>query len=132
MISSEVYNLRERRSYCQRPSFSPPLRFGNIRRSRTSSASEGLPLVGYTWWPLFSLLDWAYREGEKPAEDYLWHMGMYDLEPDGKGGFLRVETPVVRAFWTATKRTSEPLSKEREQKEDGRYIIFYTFEEEED
>jgi len=26
--------------------------------------SEGLPLVGYTWWPLFSLLDWAYREGE--------------------------------------------------------------------
>ena len=59
-------------------------------------------------------------------------MGMYDLEPDGKGCFLRVETPVVRAFWTATERTSELLSKEREQKEDGRYIIFYTFEEEED
>jgi hypothetical protein len=57
---------------------------------------------------------------------------MYDLEPDGKGGFLRVETPVVRALWTATERTSELLSKEREQKEDGRYIIFYTFEEEED
>jgi hypothetical protein len=59
-------------------------------------------------------------------------MGLYDLEPDGKGGFLRVETPVVRVLWTATERTSEPLSKEREQKEDGRYIIFYTFEEEED
>jgi beta-glucosidase len=28
--------------------------------------SEGLPLVGYTWWPLFSLLDWAYREGRSP------------------------------------------------------------------
>jgi beta-glucosidase len=48
---------------------------------------EGLPLVGYTWWPLFSLVDWAYREGEEPAENYLWHMGMYDLEPDGEGGF---------------------------------------------
>ena len=59
-------------------------------------------------------------------------MGKYDREPDGKGSFLRVETPVVRAFWTATERTSEPLSKEREQKEDGRYIIFYTFEEDED
>jgi beta-glucosidase len=47
--------------------------------------SEGLPLVCYTWWPLFSLLDWVYREGEKPPEDYLWHMGMYDLEPDGTG-----------------------------------------------
>ena len=69
--------------------------------------SGGLPLVGYTWWPLFSLLDWAYREGDRPAHDYLWHMGMYDLEPDGNGGFLRVETPVVRAFRTATERTSE-------------------------
>jgi beta-glucosidase len=66
--------------------------------------SEGLPLVGYTWWPLFSLLDWTYREGEKPAKDYLWQMGMYDLEPDGRGGFLRNETPVVRAFRTAAER----------------------------
>jgi len=69
--------------------------------------AEGLPLVRYTWWPLFSLLDWAYREGEKPAEDYLRHMGMYDLEPDGRGGFLRIETPVVKAFRAATERTSE-------------------------
>jgi beta-glucosidase len=69
--------------------------------------SEGLPLVGYTWWPLFSLLDWAYREGEKPAENYLWHMGIYDLKPDGRGGFLRIETPVVKAFRAATERTSE-------------------------
>ena len=69
--------------------------------------SEGLPLVGYTWWPLFSLLDWGYREGEKPPEDYLWHMGMYDLEPDGRGNFLRTETPVVGAFRAATERISE-------------------------
>ena len=69
--------------------------------------SEGLPLVGYTWWPLFSLIDWAYREGEGPPEDYLWHMGMYDLEPDPGGGFIRIETPLARAFRAATERTSE-------------------------
>jgi beta-glucosidase len=69
--------------------------------------SEGLPLVGYTWWPLFSLLDWAYREGDKPAREYLWHKGVYDLEPDGNGGFLRIETPVVGASRTATEGTSE-------------------------
>lgn len=69
--------------------------------------SEGLPLVGYTWWPLFSLIDWAYREGEKPPEAYLWHMGMYDLEPDGRGGFIRTETPVAGAFRDVTRRTSE-------------------------
>ena len=68
---------------------------------------EDLDLVGYTWWPLFSLLDWAHREGEKPPEDYLWHMGMYDLVPDGEGNFLRTETPVVGAFRAATERMSE-------------------------
>jgi hypothetical protein len=73
----------------------------------TRLRSEGLPLVGYTWWPLFSLLDWAYREGEEPAEEYLWRMGMYDLEPDGKGNFRRIATPVVWAFRAATERTSK-------------------------
>jgi beta-glucosidase len=69
--------------------------------------SGGLPVVGYTWWPLFSLLDWAYREGERPPEDYLRHMGMYDLELDGSGNFLRIETPMVGAFRAATERISE-------------------------
>jgi beta-glucosidase/6-phospho-beta-glucosidase/beta-galactosidase len=63
---------------------------------------EGLPVVGYTWWPLFSLVDWAYREGEKPVKEYLWHMGMFDLEPDEGDSFVRRETPVVEAFRAAT------------------------------
>jgi hypothetical protein len=33
--------------------------------------------------------------------------GMNDLEPDGGGGFLRIETPVVSAFRTAAGRTSK-------------------------
>jgi beta-glucosidase len=65
--------------------------------------SEGLPIVGYTWWPLFSLVDWDYREGKGQVEEYLRHMGMYDLEPDSEGGFLRTETPVVQAFHAATR-----------------------------
>jgi beta-glucosidase len=69
--------------------------------------SEGMPLVGYTWWPLFSLLDWAYREGMKPPEVYLWHMSMYDLESDGRGGFIRTETPAAGAFRAAIGRASE-------------------------
>jgi len=32
---------------------------------------------------------------------------MYDLEPDGRGDFLRIETPAVQAFRTAAERTSE-------------------------
>jgi len=94
--------------------------------------AEGLPLVGYTWWPLFSLVDWAYREGVKPAKDYLRHMGMYELEPNGKDGFLRVETAIVRAFREAAGRRIKTLKKERVPKEDGRYIIFYSFEDEDE
>jgi hypothetical protein len=57
---------------------------------------------------------------------------LYDLEPDGEGAFLRVETPVVREFRATVERATEDktLEKERERKEDGRYIIFYHFEEE--
>jgi beta-glucosidase len=66
--------------------------------------SEGVPLVGYTWWPLFSLVDWDYREGRRPVKEYLRHMGMYDLEPDSGGGFLRAETPVVRSFHAAARK----------------------------
>ena len=94
--------------------------------------AEGFPLVGYTWWPLFSLVDWDYREGVKPAMDYLRHMGMYDLKPNGNEGFIRVETPIARAFREAAGRRANTLEKERVPKEDGRYIIFYSFEDEDE
>jgi hypothetical protein len=32
---------------------------------------------------------------------------MYDLEPDGENGLLRVETPVVRAFRAAAENMTE-------------------------
>jgi hypothetical protein len=81
---------------------------------------------------LFSPVNRNYREGEGRADDCLRHTGIYDLEPDGGGGFLRVETPVVRAFRAAGESQGriETLDKEREPKEDGRYIIFYHFEDE--
>ncbi len=31
----------------------------------------GIPLVGYTWWPLFDLIDWVYRAGARPVEDFI-------------------------------------------------------------
>jgi beta-glucosidase len=67
---------------------------GTIRRLR----GEGLPVIGYTWWPLFSLVDWDYREGRGPVEEYLRHMGLYDLEPAPDGRLVRRETLVAEAF----------------------------------
>jgi beta-glucosidase/6-phospho-beta-glucosidase/beta-galactosidase len=63
-----------------------------VRRLR----AEGIPMVGYTWWPMFSLVAWAYRQGTLPPDRYLEPMGLWDLEPDG--GLERRETPLVAAY----------------------------------
>jgi beta-glucosidase len=60
--------------------------------------AEGMPLIGYTWFPLFSLVDWRYRESTAPVDDFLVHMGLYDLERDAAGVLQRVPTPLVDRF----------------------------------
>jgi beta-glucosidase/6-phospho-beta-glucosidase/beta-galactosidase len=62
-----------------------------VERSR----ARGVPIVGYTWWPLFALVAWAYRQGRRPLASHLLQMGLYDLEPDGLG---RVRTPLVDLY----------------------------------
>jgi hypothetical protein len=59
--------------------------------------ARGIPLIGYTWWPLFALVTWAYREGRKGADDYLKQMGLWDLRP-GPGGLERVRTELVDRY----------------------------------
>ncbi|WP_240675546.1 family 1 glycosylhydrolase [Cellulomonas endophytica] len=59
---------------------------------------EGLPLVGYTWWSLFDFLLWDYREGTGEPHEYLLGHGLWDLEPDGDGGFGRRRTAAADAF----------------------------------
>ncbi len=48
----------------------------------------GLPLVGYTWFPVFDLIDWVYRAG-RPLEDYILRQGPSRLNPDQVANFLR-------------------------------------------
>lgn len=43
---------------------------------------EGIPLVGYTWWPLFDLIDWSYRAGARPVEDFIARLGPPLLDTD--------------------------------------------------
>jgi beta-glucosidase len=64
-----------------------------VRRVRAA----GIPLVGYTWWPLFALVAWAYREGRKEPGAYLKQMGLWDLKPSARG-LDRVPTPLVDRF----------------------------------
>lgn len=59
--------------------------------------AAGLNVVGYTFWPIYSLVTWPYRNGTRPVEDYLVDMGLWDLRP-GPDGLTRVHTPVVDAY----------------------------------
>jgi beta-glucosidase len=64
---------------------------GVVRRLR----SEGIPVVGFCWWPLYDLVNWEYREGELPPDAYLEPMGLYALRPRGDGTLAREPLPVV-------------------------------------
>lgn len=56
--------------------------------------SRGVPLVGYTWWPLFALVTWAYRQGAHPPAFYLKQMGLWDLD----SALDRIPTRLVSEF----------------------------------
>lgn len=59
---------------------------------------EGVPVVGYTWFPLFTMVDWAYRRGRRPLKDYLIHLGLYDSAFDSQGILRRRKTPLVKRY----------------------------------
>lgn len=65
-----------------------------VRRLR----ERGVPLVGYTWWPLFALVTWAYRQGTHPPPYYLKQMGLWDLDSE----LRRLRTPLVDQYRALT------------------------------
>lgn len=57
---------------------------------------QGIPIVGYTWWPLFDMVDWRYREGAEPVESFLLPSGLYSLA--GDDDLARRPTALVERF----------------------------------
>jgi len=68
--------------------------------------AQGLEIVGYTWWPLFDLVAWDYREATGPVGEHLARMGLYDLEMDEIGTMDRRPTAVAARFrsWATSDR----------------------------
>lgn len=64
-----------------------------VRRLRAG----GVPVVAYTWWPVFDMYEWTYRHSTAPREDHRLTMGLWEL--DERDGVLhRVPTPLVDRF----------------------------------
>lgn len=59
---------------------------------------SGLPVIGYTWFPVFSMIDWRYRLDRRPLTKHLLHLGLWDCQPDEAGVLQRYETHLVTDY----------------------------------
>lgn len=56
---------------------------------------RGIPLIGYTWWPMFDLVAWGYQQGSAPLSNYIVPMGLWGLD---RNSLDRVPTLLVEAY----------------------------------
>ncbi|MFL5679012.1 MAG: family 1 glycosylhydrolase [Chloroflexota bacterium] len=75
--------------------------------------ADGVPIIGYTWFPAFSLVTWAYRRGRRPMEAYLTHMGLWNLRGDGNGTLLREPTGLEQRFAELAASGADAVGGER-------------------
>ena len=59
---------------------------------------QGIPVVGYTWWPLFDMYEWTYRHSSLPRADHMLTMGLFDLVETPGGRLDRERNPVADRF----------------------------------
>ena len=66
---------------------------------------EGVPMIGYTWWPFFDNVDWdgalLHHIGKIHA------VGLYNLRRQKDGILKRVRSPLAEHFAAAIKNSSE-------------------------
>lgn len=68
---------------------------------------EGIPVIGYTWFPLITMIGWEYRTSNKPVADHLLHLGLWDSRFDETGKLVRHETPLVEDYRDWIRRGME-------------------------
>jgi beta-glucosidase len=69
---------------------------------------EGVPVMGYTWFPLFTMIDWRYRFSQEPLENFYLELGIYKLNQTGEGKRW-LETPLVEQMRQAIQNPAESV-----------------------
>ena len=64
-----------------------------VREARAA----GIPVVGYTWFPMFTMIEWKYRWSRKGLEHHLLHLGLWDVTAR-EGRLDRDATPLVDTY----------------------------------
>jgi beta-glucosidase len=63
---------------------------------------EGVPVIGYTWFPLLTMIDWRYRFSNEPLEHFYLELGLYDINRD-PNGTRWLESPLVEKMKNYTQ-----------------------------
>jgi hypothetical protein len=74
--------------------------------------ASGVPVVGYTWFPMFTMIDWRYRFGRLPASNYRIELGLYQLQ-DGPATDRWAASPLVAEFCKYVKDPSAAIGEFR-------------------
>lgn len=72
--------------------------------------ADGVPVIGYTWFPLFTMIDWRYRFSTEPLENFYLELGLYKLNREGKGKRW-LETSLVEKYKSYIKSPAEAVGK---------------------
>jgi len=76
-----------------------------------ASRAEGVPILGYTWFPMMTMVDWEYRRTDKPVADYLIHLGLWDATFDENQVLQRMSTPLVEKYrHYVSQGTPQPIA----------------------
>lgn len=59
--------------------------------------ADGVPIYGYTWFPLFTMYKWDYRRGKLPLDKYRFELGLYQLTSQTSASRFR-PTPLIQQF----------------------------------
>lgn len=68
-----------------------------------TARGDSLPVVGYTWYPLFTMVEPKYRTSTEPLATHLVRSGLWDCRFDKDGVFVRTPTRLVADYRKAIK-----------------------------
>jgi beta-glucosidase/6-phospho-beta-glucosidase/beta-galactosidase len=70
--------------------------------------AKGVPVIGYTWFPIFTMIDWRYRFSSEPLAKFYLELGIYKLNQSGCGKRW-LETPLVEQMKKAVGNPAQSV-----------------------
>lgn len=67
--------------------------------------AEGVPVIGYTWFPFLDLVDWLYRFDDGPVDDWMLDFGLVNLVRGGDQQLQRRRNAAFAAYQELARRS---------------------------